>query len=190
MKKLLLVLIFASIGFLAKAQRLPIDTVNNAVIYSEVVFVDNIPKDELYTRAREWFARTFRSAQNVLQMDDKSAGKIIGKGNDRGSVYLAPLVASSFLERYTISITVKDGKYKYAIFDFTVQNDPYQGMQYPERVINEIATNAKWKNDAGEYRKVVKGYIETTIRINETLSSSLKVAMANQSKGLKIKDDF
>lgn len=76
--------------------------------YSEVIEADGT-KDELYTRARTWFAETFNDSRGVIQMDDKDAGIIIGKGKfiytDNGATH------------FTIKIQVKDGRYKYDIFD-------------------------------------------------------------------------
>src|SRR5687768_10177439 len=74
---------------------LPLDSVTNRVTFSEVVKIENATKDELFTRAREWFAKTFVSAQNVLQMDDRVSGKLIGKGSYGHNTH------------YTVSITVK-----------------------------------------------------------------------------------
>jgi hypothetical protein len=56
----------------------------------------------LYSNALEFFALEFKSANNVIQMKDAETGKVIGKGivDDR---------------EITISITCKDGKYKYDI---------------------------------------------------------------------------
>ena len=60
----------------AQPPNLPIDSTTHLITYSEVVKVDG-NKDELYSRAREWFAKTYNSAKNVIQMDDKD--KIVGK---------------------------------------------------------------------------------------------------------------
>ena len=48
--------------------------------YSEVVEVPGKTADQLYSSAREWFAITFKSAKDVIQMEDPTNKKIIGKG--------------------------------------------------------------------------------------------------------------
>jgi hypothetical protein len=189
MKRLLTIALVA-LCLSVKAQTVPVDTVSKTVAYAEVVTVDSISKDELYTRAREWFAKTYRSSQSVIQMDDKSSGKIVGKGSERGQVYAAPLIYNPFTERYTISITVKDNKYRYEITDFTTQVDRNQYGTPPELPLYDFAYNQKWKSSDGTYRKVVKGYIEKTAYIGSSLSESLKKAMSAKSTGIKPKDDF
>ena len=113
MKKVSLVLLMLFAGMLMHAQTLPIDSKTGKITFTEVVYVGDstISKDELYSRAREWFAVTFVSANDVLQMDDIEAGKIIGKGNIRlkktwhlyGSI------------NFTLTIYLKHGRYKYVI---------------------------------------------------------------------------
>lgn len=59
---------------------LPIDSVTKMITYTEVVNVDtSLSKLELYSRAKEWFAKAYNSSQNVIQIEDKESGKIVGK---------------------------------------------------------------------------------------------------------------
>jgi len=78
--------------------------------YSNVVNVENTTKDNLYSHAKIWFADTFKSAQNVIQLDDINAGKIIGKGS-------VLLTNNNEYLKFTLAINVKDGRYKYEIYD-------------------------------------------------------------------------
>jgi CspA family cold shock protein len=84
------------------------------------VFVDSLTnKNELFLRAREWFAKTYKSSMNVIQMEDKENGKIIGKALLK--VFMTTFVDSqleSGFINYSISIYIKDGRYKYEITDF------------------------------------------------------------------------
>jgi hypothetical protein len=60
--------------------KLPVDSSTNKITYSEVVYVDSLAdKQELFSRTREWFAKTYNSSNNVIQMEDKENGKIVGK---------------------------------------------------------------------------------------------------------------
>jgi hypothetical protein len=71
---------------------------------SDVVSVDSTTtKETLYSNALSFFAITFKSAQNVIQMKDPESGKVIGKG----------LLSNG--RKVTITISCKDGKYKYEI---------------------------------------------------------------------------
>lgn len=95
--------------------------------YSEVVQAEGKTTDQLYSIAREWFALTFKSANDVLQMDDPVAGKLIGKG----SVYVSESFVSGkgltavpinleWYPGFTIKIEVREGRYKCDITDITV----------------------------------------------------------------------
>ncbi|MFN4811913.1 MAG: DUF4468 domain-containing protein, partial [Bacteroidota bacterium] len=106
-----LVLLSVSTAFgQKKTPSLPIDSSTSKITYSEVVYFDSLAnKQELFSRAREWFAKAYKSSTNVIQMEDKESGKIIGKalmqvyhralGSDQPSGYI----------NYTISIYIKDG---------------------------------------------------------------------------------
>ena len=50
---------------------LPKDASTGKISYSEVIQLPGTTKNELYARGKLWFAKTFNSAQNVIQADDK-----------------------------------------------------------------------------------------------------------------------
>lgn len=76
-----LLVLFNSVLFAQKeTPKLPIDPETQKITYSEVVIVDSLStKDELFSLAREWFAKAYNSSTNVLQLEDKENGKIVGK---------------------------------------------------------------------------------------------------------------
>ena len=76
-------------------------------------------KSELYIRARAWMANTYNSSQDVLQMDDKEAGKIIGKAITTWPIKggFGNLLCESPIH-YTITIDIKDGKYRCVLGGF------------------------------------------------------------------------
>jgi len=86
--------------------------------YTEVVLVDSsLTKEMLYSSAREWITVSFKSANHVLQMEDKDAGKLICKGNFKSQGCGA--VISKYNDRinFTLIIETKNGKYKYTVTD-------------------------------------------------------------------------
>lgn len=103
---------------------LPIDETTGKITFADVVHVsDSATADEIYVRAREWFARTYRSSQDVLQMDDRESGRIIGK-----AIFLVTHRAlganyPSGHFQYTISIIARDGRYRYEVSDFYHNGD-------------------------------------------------------------------
>jgi len=117
MKKVFIIsILFVFNSIQLKAQNWPIDPETKQIIFTEVVAVDSVSKDELYLRAKEWFAKTYNDSKEVIQLSDKEAGKIIGKG-----VYLAYYhsigLRNGGLVHYTLTVIAKDGRYKYELTD-------------------------------------------------------------------------
>lgn len=119
MKKLALffsIIVFTPMISTCQDTKFPIDSLTGKIRYSDVINVENASSNELYLRAKAWFAHSFNSAQNVIQFDDKESGKIIGKGLfSVRTVTLGSHDAGNI--KFTIEIQVKDGKYKYIITD-------------------------------------------------------------------------
>jgi hypothetical protein len=117
MKRLLpLILMQFSISSFSQHIVLSRNPETNIIEYTELVKVDSaITKDQLFSKAKEWIAISFKSANDVIQMDDKVNGIIIAKGNIpvNGGLYLD----NSRID-FTLKIQVKDGRYKYWFNNF------------------------------------------------------------------------
>lgn len=98
-------------------------TAQEKLSYSEVVQVEGISKYDLHARAMNWFANSFRNANNVIQLNDKENGQITAKALFEyiPNFFVGSGPVKGYI-RYTVSIYVKDGRYKYEITDFT--HDP------------------------------------------------------------------
>ena len=152
--------------------------------YTEVIQVDSISQNELYNRAKLWFTTTYNSANDVLQMDNKESGQIIGKAIMKYN----PTVFSGSEQtkgsiKYTIKIFVKEGRYKYEISDFI--HDPY-GNQYGKSSMGLITTNEECPNPkpmAKKWSNKVWRDIKNQIENNMTsLVLSLKKGMMKQAE--------
>ncbi len=75
--KLAFLLTFPFISLKAQEIKLPVDEETGKITYSEVVQVNRKDKDELYISAREWFVKSFKSSQDVIQLNDKEEGIIV-----------------------------------------------------------------------------------------------------------------
>lgn len=117
MKAIILIISFI-IGINVNAQKKDTAKIlsenNGTVYYTGIVDVDtSLTKEQLFLRAKKWFAGFYVSGKEVMQVEDKEAGEMIGKGY--------------FKERYfeqdvyvwhTVEILVKQGKFKYIITNF------------------------------------------------------------------------
>ncbi len=83
----------------------------------------------MYKKAKKWFISTYKSAKDVIQLDDQEGGEITGKGNFKVNYYSREPYIS-----HTISVYVKDGRYKYSITQLAYsdnQNEKFSIENFP-----------------------------------------------------------
>ena len=68
---ILILLIANSMTGFCQEKKSPVPMVDGKVIYSEIVSIENNTKDILYGKSKLWFADTFKSSKDVIQLDDK-----------------------------------------------------------------------------------------------------------------------
>jgi hypothetical protein len=82
--------------------------------YSEVKEVPGKSADQLYSSALEWFAITFKSANDVIQLTDPVQKRIVGKGYKEVHTFVKNL--DVVLNMYfTLNVQFKDSRYKYEL---------------------------------------------------------------------------
>jgi len=89
-----------------------------ALTFSKVIQTDSVGKTKLFTTINEWFASTYNSAKDVIQVADKEAGLIVGNGSMN---YTYGKIAYRCYEgqvTYTIKVYVKDNRYKVELTNF------------------------------------------------------------------------
>ena len=101
--------------------RLPKDSTTHKVVYTGVVQVPGVGKDELFVRAKEWSARNFGDNKSTERMNDQAAGTLVAK-TEWKQPPLSFTDTHSNLYKFTVAVYVKDGRYMYRIDDFTYQN--------------------------------------------------------------------
>ncbi|MGB1050834.1 MAG: DUF4468 domain-containing protein [Chitinophagales bacterium] len=108
--------------------------------YEEVIQVESMSKEELFNRAKFWFVASYNSYNDVLQLEDKENGVIIGKANIK---YEPSFLSGSGTTRgvvsYMIKVSTKEGRYKYEITDFF--HDPYDKSNTISRYSVGMITN-------------------------------------------------
>jgi len=110
------------------SQELPISEKTNKISYEGVINIEEASATDLYVKANEWFAITFNSANNVIQMQDKDAGKLIGKGVIQARLKQYGSLKYSGLWNYTLSINTREGRYKYSLTN--INHSGRDGIQY------------------------------------------------------------
>jgi hypothetical protein len=69
--------------------------------------IDKFSKKEMQNSITEWFATTYKDSRNVIKLNDRNAGTIVGTGSLSYVVGLGVTNA-----RYNIKIDIKDGRYQ------------------------------------------------------------------------------
>lgn len=126
------------------------NTTTVPVKFEKVYEINGLKQDKIYDGARQWFATSFRSANAVIQYEDKAVGSIIGKGNMpyRCSGFAdCMIVTAGDRVDFTVRVDTKDGKMRVS-YDNLVHYKPAQmngGVRIPEsnNPITESSPSAK-----------------------------------------------
>lgn len=159
--------------------------VDSMVVYTEVIKVDSTTKEELYNRAKRFFVETYKSANDVVQLDDKENGEIIGKGifkvmYNQGIAGMQPTSVY-----HTISVAVKDGRYKYEIRELII--DYYSsGSRIGTSYIPGTQVHSPVENWLGSKMKMIRRYLT---EINSHVEVSIGQLKATMSKNITTKKE-
>jgi hypothetical protein len=120
------------------------------VNYTAVIEMPNTSKDELYNRAKLWFVKTFKDSKEVLQIDDKENGKIVGKGNSKIYWNYSGLAAPTEVSLWQLfDISIKENKIRIIITDinckYFVTSTAYTISSFMNVSIEEWATKKNGK---------------------------------------------
>jgi len=130
--------------------------------YESVGDIPNVIKDDLYVRVNGWFVETFNSAESVIEYQDKEAGKVMGKytfNYSEGIFY--------YSIKQTISVDVKDGKYRIVISDpyFLITGDMWSGSSTANaeyRVLDTVAGITRARTEWIKLEQSLVGYLTTS----------------------------
>lgn len=184
MKKLItLILIFTTFnGYNQIIKDFPTDE-NGDVNFNEVVQIEDVNKDELYLRGIQYFANEFKSANDVIQMKDKEASIIIGKGFT--NFYVTVLgVPSEINLWFSIKIQSKDGRYKYEIYDLYYKTVDGQMAGTVVPFSNWFDESNYFKRN-GKVRTINEQYKDKTLSEIESLKESIKTSMEKSTSSIE-----
>lgn len=112
--------------------------------YQGVITVEGQSAAQLYSKIKLWVAENFKSANDVIQSDDKDAGIMVMKGN---FVCTCPgFVKWPARCDMTLKTEVKDNRFRYTITITDVRDDSTPSNV---SVMNSILANPSKKNMAG-----------------------------------------
>lgn len=158
-------------------KKLPI--INDEIRYEEIIVDSALKGKDVYRNARKWLVETFNDSKAVIEFVDEERNHVIGKGMVRFN-FSSGLIAYRNLLDFVISITGKDGKYKYEIYNFRLSSSmagfsgsnygPYDQINIKEQykgLIDGTGANKK-------YREKLFGIISLRFfAITESLKESI-----------------
>ncbi|RZK45860.1 MAG: DUF4468 domain-containing protein [Hymenobacter sp.] len=107
----------------ADAEKLPLDPRTQLITYEGVVPVPGVSQADLYARATAWVAKAYPSNNAVLEQQDAATGQLVVQGELPAVAYTmyGGVLRSSYagVVRHTLTIYVKDGRYKYILSNLT-----------------------------------------------------------------------
>jgi len=98
--------------------RFPVDEKSGEIRYTAIVVLDSTrDKQDLFNNAKEWATNSFVNLNCILQMQDKEDGILVIKANFNTGENCVALGGPPDRVEFTLTIYVKDGRYKYDIKD-------------------------------------------------------------------------
>lgn len=166
---------------------LPVE--DGTIVFSEVVALDSVPARDIYLRAKTFFVDHFRSAKDVIQLDDKDDAIVVGKGWQ--DIYikmtLVTTVTTAVQMWYKIKVQGRFGRYKYDIYGFEFTNYATQYVASETISAEMVFRKSSYFTKKGTPRSIPLEYKSAMLAaVNQTIAG-LKQAMTKGSKG---KDDW
>jgi hypothetical protein len=82
-------------------------------IYTASIRVDSSTKEQLYSKAKSWFAKTFKSDSTMIRMDNLVVGELSNTGLIKCFISREFGRKTKIWVRYTLSVYPMDEKYTY-----------------------------------------------------------------------------
>lgn len=173
MKKIVLSFtIFVLIPIFSYAQdfsRLTKNDKTGLVTITEIVELEGFSKDAIYNKTKLWITQTYKSPQDVLQLDDKESGLIVIKAISE--------ITPAYVH-YTFTIKIKDGKIKLEtnqIYSDSVIGNANYGWGYAEEWIEGKANGYKQpKGSLKRLSKIANSTVDHIYLLYDSLEHSIK----------------
>lgn len=184
MKKLLI--LFLLMPFITKGQIFTpseyFPMKDGKIVYEKVLDSLSLNKDALFAASKKWIANNYKSAESVIQSEDKTTGQIIGKGmstvilSEEGS-----FLTTGFDYKYSIQIDVKDNKCRLRVYDIK------RFIKSSSVLVADMETPLE---TLYEEKELAAGKLNRTIGTATKLNAYFNGLSDSFKKSLAVKDDF
>lgn len=104
------------------------DSISGKYQSEGVVVFDSIKADMIFTKAKEWIAINYKSANDVIQLADKESLKIIVKGNFKTSMFMKDGWIA-----HTLILDFKDNKLRYFYSNFSYYSSGSGSLEFESK---------------------------------------------------------
>lgn len=147
------------------------------VVFTKVVQADGFSADDLYTATRIYITEAFKSANDVIQLDDKDNKTLIAKGwreQKAQSGFMNAFAGAPYQVYFTIKIQCRDNRYKIDVYQLkghqnshSIGNQRYAETNVPAEILTDemcIKPNGKVKTSGnGFWRRIIIDAVRATI---------------------------
>jgi hypothetical protein len=163
MKKTLIILVMVLAPAVLMAQKsqkqqpllppdMPRSEENNQVYYMDVIAAEGIDKRELFKRANNWYKKFYKNPTGAIESADSVEGVMVFKPAFSAYRTKDDVKVQSAVVKYTLTLSFKDGKYRYEIKNVNLQAASYLPI---EKLFNQndpnIEDNYNTLNEAHNY---------------------------------------
>lgn len=163
------------------------------VNFTAVVKVDSsLSSSELYNRAKLFFMNSFNDSKAVLEIQDKESGQLSGKGYFKyePTSYIGSDGTRGKIE-FTVSVFVKDGRYKYEFTSFMHEGNQNPGYGAMPFNLGLITTDQYPYYPNGYSKKMCdRTWDDVKTQINDKILSMISSLKTIMSKPFVAKSDW
>lgn len=167
------------------------------VVFSKVVQVDETSADDLFTATRIYITEAFKSANDVIQLDDQVNKILIAKGwreQKSQSSFMNSFAGVPYQVYFTLKVQCRDGRYKIDVYQLKGHQRAHSsgGQHFAEtNVAAELCTddacikpNGKIKTSGyGFWRRIVIDAAHATLADTEAgIARNLQGATASEEE--------
>jgi hypothetical protein len=149
--------------------------------FSKVIQTDSVGKIVLFVNINDWFATTYNSANDVIQMADKDAGIIIGNGSFSYSFGKLAYLCYDGYVKYTIKVNIKDNRYKVELTNFNHSVKAGNNISCALGIITNSATYTDTGISKSYHNKV---WEDLKLKV-ELYSNDIFKSLENKTKSIK-----
>ncbi|POY37788.1 hypothetical protein C3K47_04445 [Solitalea longa] len=161
----------------AGAQTVEFPIHHNKVVFSDTVFVNNVSKDSIYARAKNWVLKCF-PAQNTSFNDNNRTDSLIEANGSLEFNQMDLHNLNKVIFEYKIHIDVYDNAYAYKIDKF--KGRLYEKSQYTSNSAARICIEEDYANylknkRSTDYTRRVKQFYKLISQQIESFNTALEV---------------